>query len=262
MSTRDAKPVRLLTYANSPFGAKVYWSLEYKGVDFELIYVNPLSRSEIGFTKQRLVPVLEIGGDWVQDSSENCARLEALYPDRPFAGSTPAEQEAVLAADEWVNGHIVALHFRACIDKNGGATTGRNARRMANVILPTTASLPSWFKKAVIPVWPLLLRNTGFVKRAANRLDSNKDMATLHAEVVKGFEERVAETGFLAGTEAPSFADLGAFAEVAFCTTYEFEGTLNVSSSTAVGAWYDRVRKCLPERPTPALFPNWPPAGF
>ncbi|RLA40031.1 MAG: hypothetical protein DRR06_18095 [Gammaproteobacteria bacterium] len=122
--------------------------------------------------------------------------------------------------------------------------------------------MPSWLKKTVIPVWHILLRNTGFVKRAAHRLDPKKDIQMLHAEVIAGFENRIEKTGFLAGTEQPSFADIGAFAEIAFCTTYGVEGTLNKSSSQAVSIWYERMSTYLPCMPTPSLFPKWPPSGF
>jgi len=255
-------PIRLLTYANSPFGAKVYWALQYKRLDFELVNVNPLTRGEIGFTKQRLVPVLTVGEHWVQDSSENCVRLDEVHPERLIAGATQAERAAILEADRWVTDNVVALHFLACIDKREGAVTVRNARRMATVVLGTTHNMPSFLKKAVMPVWHLILRNTGFVKRAAHQLDTTKNIESLRAEVLKGFEERIAKTSFLAETEGPSFADIGAFAEIAFCTTHEFEGTLNASSSESVQAWYDRMRKCFPDEPTPALFPTWPPVGF
>jgi glutathione S-transferase len=134
--------------------------------------------------------------------------------------------------------------------------------RMASVILPTSDSLPGWIKKAVTPFWPLLLRTAGFVQRAANMLDTKKEIKVLHAEVLRGFEERVSKTGFLAGTEQLSFADIAAFAEIAFCSTYEFEGTLNTTSSESVSAWYDRVRAELPKKPKPELFPQWPPIGF
>lgn len=262
MDQHKSEKIRLYTFANSPFGAKVYWALVFKRAKFDMTYVNPLTTKEIAFSKQSIVPVLKIGEKWLQDSRENCLWLEELYPTRPFFGSTTAQQEAVMKADQWVTDNITALHFFSCIDKRGGQVTKRNALRMANVILPTTQSLPGWFKKAVILVWPLLLRTAGFVRRAANMLDTKKDIKVLHAQVLQSFEDRVSETGFLAGTEHLSFADIAAFAEVAFCSTYEFEGTLNITSSTAVSAWYDRVKAELPDNPSPELFPQWPPTGF
>jgi glutathione S-transferase len=209
-----------------------------------------------------VVPVLKIGEVWRQDSRENCLWLDELYPERSFAGTTDQQREAIVAADQWVTDNIVALHFRTIIDKNEGQTTIRNARRMANVILPTSKSIPSWLKRSIIPIWHIILRNTGFVKRAAHMLDTKKDVKTLHSEVLQEFENRIRETGFLAGTDEPSFADIAAFAELAFLTTYGFESNLTTASSSSVSAWYDRVKTYFPSSPIPALFPQWPPTGF
>lgn len=260
LMTKEKNPIKLFTYPNSPFGAKVYWALQYKRANFNLIYVNPLSRKEIAFTKQRVVPVLQIGEDWLQDSSESCLWLDDLFPNRSFGGDSDEQRQAILEADRWVTDNIVALHFRACINSKDNQTTKRNAMRMANVILPATESMPSWLKKTIIPFWPLLLRNTGFVKRAAHRLSPSRDIHQLHAEVVADFESRIDKTGFLGGTKHPSFADVGAFAEIVFCTTYGFEGTLNALSSVAVGGWYTKMGSYFPENPSPSLFSNWPPS--
>lgn len=254
--------VQLFTYPNSPFGAKVYWALQYKQTKFELTYVNPLSRREIAFTKQGMVPILKVGDAWLQDSSETCLWLEELYPQRPFSGESIEQKQLVIEADKWVTDNVVALHFRACIDSNDSQSTKRNAMRMANVILPATESMAPWLKKTIIPFWPFMLRHTGFVKRAAHRLDPNRNIQALHDEVATGFDKRIENTGFLAGTDHPSFADIGAFAEIAFCTTHDFEGTLNELSSTAISSWYERMCSYFPSSPAPSLFPNWPPAGF
>lgn len=262
MGSTTNETVQLFTYPNSPFGAKVYWALQYKQAEFELTYVNPLSRSEIAFTKQGMVPILKVGDTWLQDSSETCLWLEELYPQRPFSGKSVEQKQAVLEADQWVTDNVAALHFRACINSNDSRVTKRNAMRMANVILPATESMAPWLKKAIIPFWPFMLRHTGFVKRAAHRLDPNRNIQALHNEVATGFDKRIKDTGFLAGTDHPSFADIGAFAEIAFCTTHGFEATLNESSSPAVRGWYKRMCSYFRSKPTPSLFPKWPPAGF
>jgi glutathione S-transferase len=93
-------------------------------------------------------------------------------------------------------------------------------------------------------------------------LDPEKSVETLHLEVLQEFDEHIGETGFLAATDEPSFADIAAFAEVAFLTTYGFETNLTTASSPTVSAWYDRIKTYLPDNPAPALFPQWPPAGF
>lgn len=254
--------IRLFTFPNSPFGAKVYWALQFKGVEFDITYVNPFTKKELRFTKQGVVPVLTIGEEWVQDSRENCLRLEKLFPNCPFAGATDEERAAIVEADKWVDENITALHFLSVIDKNEGAATKRNAWRMANVILPTVKSIPSWVKKLLIPIWPILMRSAGFLVRMANALDTSKEISTLHGEVLREFEERIQKTGFIAGTAEPSFADIAAFAEIALLTTYGFENTLTATSSPAVGDWYHRIKGYLPDEPTPSLFQQWPPSGF
>lgn len=263
MVANATKAIQLFTYSNSPFGAKVYWALQYKRVEFEVIYANPFTQSEIGFTQQSVIPVLKIDDAWVQDSSENCIRLEKLYPERPFAGETDEQRKAILAADQWVNENIVALHFRACMDRDRHQISKRNATRMANILLPPIKSLPLWLKKCLVPFWYLLFRYTrGFARRIAHRLDPKKDIETLHNDVVKEFENRIKKTGFLAGSEQPSFADIGAFAEICVCSSHDFEGTLNRSSSPAIDAWYTRMTSYFPDKPSPALFMQWPPTGF
>lgn len=133
---------------------------------------------------------------------------------------------------------------------------------MADVLFATTNGLPSWLKISLKPIWHIFLRTAGFVKRAAAMLDTEKDIETLYLEVLKEFEDRIRGTGFLAGTNEPSYADIGAFAQVAFITTYGFEGPLKSSSSATVSAWYDRMKTYFPSNPTPALYPQWPPIGF
>ncbi len=91
MSEQTQEPIRLFTFPNSPFGAKVYWALQFKGVEFDLTYVNAFTTKELRFTKQGVVPVLMVGEEWVQDSRENCLWLEKLYPNRSFAGTTDAD---------------------------------------------------------------------------------------------------------------------------------------------------------------------------
>ncbi len=264
MAAQTDEPIELLTYPNSPYGAKVYWALQFKGAKFALSYVNGFTTKEIAFSKQKVVPVLKIGDRWLQDSRENCLRLEEVFPERSFAGKTEQEREDVIAADQWVDRNIFGLHMRACIDKRESVLSKRNARRMADVVLPSFSGLPPlWFRNVVLkPTWWFVLRNVGFVKRMASQIDTHKDLQSVHAEVVRAFEKRIGKTGFLAGTEEPSFADIAAFAQIAFCTTHGFEGTLNADASPVVSAWYDRMRTYFPDNPTPALFPYWPPAGF
>ena len=96
MDQETSEPIELFTFANSPFGAKVYWALVFKRASFEIAYVNPLTTREIKFSNQSIVPVLKVGDKWTQDSRENCLWLEELFPKRPFSGSTEADRQAII----------------------------------------------------------------------------------------------------------------------------------------------------------------------
>lgn len=257
MINQAQEPIRLYTYANSPFGQRVYWALQFKNLKFDLTYVNPFSTKEISFTKQRLIPILEIGKEWRQDSHECCLWLEELFPERPFAGKTEKERETIIATDRWVTNNLIAQVFRMVIDKNRSVSK-RNARRMIDILRDTSNNMP-WGTQYI---WHILVRLAPFVGRAANMLDKEKDFETLHHEILRDFERRIGESGFLAGTDQPSFADVAAFGQIAFSSTHKFEGTLTVSASPAVTSWYDRMRTYFPTNPAPSLYPTWPPANF
>lgn len=257
MVDQTKEPIRLYTYANSPFGQRVYWALQFKHLKFDLVYVNPFSTKEISFTKQRLVPVLEIGKEWRQDSHKCCLWLEELFPERSFAGTTDMERESIIATDRWVTNNLIAQIFRMVIDKNRPVSK-RNARRMIDILRDTSSNMP-WGTQYI---WHILVRLAPFVSRAANMLDQEKDFETLHSEILHDFERRICESGFLAGTEQPTLADVAAFGQIAFSSTHNFEGTLKASSSPAVFAWYNRVRSYFPNNPVPSLYPTWPPVKF
>ncbi|MEZ5583898.1 MAG: hypothetical protein R3F37_15200 [Candidatus Competibacteraceae bacterium] len=66
----------LYAEATDPFSAKVNCWLDYKGLEFSIIHVSPLSRREIGFTGQ-----IHIAG------AEDRRRMADRFPQmRPLAG--------------------------------------------------------------------------------------------------------------------------------------------------------------------------------
>ncbi len=77
----------------SPFTRKVFVALEEKGIAYEKVDVRPLPRTDELFAKSPLgkIPVMEVEGTYVPDSSVICHYLErthpspALYPTAPLA---------------------------------------------------------------------------------------------------------------------------------------------------------------------------------
>ena len=53
-------------------------------------------------------------------------------------------------------------------------------------------------------------------------------------------------------------ADISAYANIAFCETYDFEYVPKVSSSMSMVTWFDRMSRFFPPDPKPVLLPKWP----
>ena len=77
---------RLWTWHLSPFSGKVRVVLEEKGIDAELLEIHPVKRPprlrELNPTNR--VPVLEVDGRAIRESSVICEYLEEAYPDPPL----------------------------------------------------------------------------------------------------------------------------------------------------------------------------------
>ena len=264
MGTKDVdnmqeaeKPIDLYTYAMSPYGMKVYWALIFKGADFNIHYVNPTNFDAIKFTNQTIVPVLKIGDEWRLDSGPLCEWLEEYCPDKPYAGSNDAERDAIREADDWVTKNLIALLFRTCLDRVTLFSTLRTANKLSNIMC-NTSGMPRWMRV----IWPFGLKSAGFIIDDANALDRTVSIQQNMADITQEFDEHLSSTGYIAGTEKPSYADLAAFAQLCCTATIEFEGTIRPNASPAIEKWYSSMVDQLDLKGKPELLPGWQPYGF
>lgn len=88
----------------SPFCDKVRRVLHYKDLPFE---VNNIPVGELRKLKKMSpickVPVLEIDGDFIADSSDICRELERRFPDRPILPTHPADLALVNIIEDWAD---------------------------------------------------------------------------------------------------------------------------------------------------------------
>ena len=69
----------------SHFCEKIHWALDYKGVPYRPISVNPLTRKELEqLTDGQQVPVIRHGDQVVCDSSEIVRYLDDTFPQHPL----------------------------------------------------------------------------------------------------------------------------------------------------------------------------------
>jgi len=93
------EPVKLYQYDVCPFCNKVQAFLEYQGIPFEKVEVNPLTKKEIKFSEYKMVPLAIINGQQVNGSS---AIIETL-----MGQNIISEREKEWCS--WVDSHLVHL---------------------------------------------------------------------------------------------------------------------------------------------------------
>jgi len=247
--------VKLYTYALSPYGMKVYWALVFKGIRFSIDYVNPATKASIAFTNHKVVPVVQIDDEWRLDSGPICCWLDERFSDRPVAGADRDEKEAIAAADQWVSDNVIGLSFRSIIDDESFFSAFRNGRILANTMRKTTQGIPWWAQF----VWYKRMRNTQFLVSDANKVNRSVSMAECRAGIVEQLDAKLQKTGYVAGTNSPSYADLSIFAQLMCNTTLGFEGALLAKSSPLIEEFYGSMCGYLNLAQAPSLVPGWQP---
>ena len=250
-------PPTLFTYALSPYGMKVYWALIHKRISFNLTYVSP-DQSEIAFTRQTVVPVLQVGDAWKLDSGPICRWLDDLHPHTRIAGDGLEEQQAIEDADAWVTNNVIGLSFRSFIEDDTRLSAFRNGRKLANAMRSTSGGVPWWMQF----VWVHVLRRTAFVRNDAGRTDMTVSLAEFRQAMVRTIEQMISPSGYLAGTPGPSYADIALFAQMVGNATLGFEGGVRPDSSPALGEYYAAMCQQFDLSGMPDLIPGWRPVGL
>jgi len=94
----------------SHYSEKVRWTLEYKGVDH--VRRSPLPGTHIPIAlaltrgAQPTVPVLQLDGRAVGDSTEIISALEARYPDPPLYPIDPEERARAVELEDWFDENL------------------------------------------------------------------------------------------------------------------------------------------------------------
>lgn len=203
------KKITLYGYATSPYVQKVNAFLVYKQLSYNTVFVDPVSARELKFTRQRQVPILQIGKEWRKDSTPLGLWLDECFPDRPIGGVGAEEQARILTADRWVNERFIPqmLFRRAVRWESVGAGFYRGWRLSS--LLNSTQPLPLYLRV----MWPLILRKVGFIHQVLK--DTHTDMHESYSEITQRiaheFVEQLDGGPFLAGRDGPSLADLSLY---------------------------------------------------
>jgi glutathione S-transferase len=153
MSNYD-RPV-LWHIAISHFSEKVRWALAYKGADHEIRAPMPGVHMPLALWLTRgsafTLPVIELDGRRIGDSTAIIAALERRHPDPPLYPSTAPELRRALALEDWfdesVGPYTRRLAFyevgqdRALVTAMAARMTPGLARRLGGAVAPVSRML-------------------------------------------------------------------------------------------------------------------------
>jgi glutathione S-transferase len=109
-STKNTDKPVLWQIDISHYAEKVRWALDYKEVDH--VRRSPLPGTHIPIAlfltrgAQPTIPVLEMDGRAIGDSTAIIAALDAKFLDRPLYPSTPHERERALDLEDWFDENL------------------------------------------------------------------------------------------------------------------------------------------------------------
>jgi glutathione S-transferase len=231
----------LYQFTLSPYCVKVRKILEYKGLSYTTVEVNPFTRAGVRrLSGQRRVPVLveeaEAAADGrpgtertvVADSTAIALHLEARHPDPPVYPRDPDERARVLTLEDWSDetfaGDLIPFKI----------LTGDNAKRM---VAQSVRYYPRTLPYRVLPPFgPLVLRRLASWRRRGRSLDRMRadyegDLAHL---------DELARAGrFLAGGERPTVADFAVWGLLR--TMQGMQGEELLARHASLAEWYERV---------------------
>ncbi len=236
--------IQLFSYPTSPYAQKVGCYLKFKKLDFKFIGVNPLTNDQIKFTRQRQVPVMQIGDQWRKESSELGIWLDEVYPDNPMLPDNADQRERILEIDKWVSESLIPSMFRGACEWQNTFNSITNGWKLSNAVSDATP-LPGYVRL----IWPFGVKKAPFIVNMVKQLDLTETMDDMLHRLQNEFVGHLEGGEFLGGQSAPSLADLSAFPIVVNAYMMGMRTNGFVLDKPEVNAWAKRVARYLPDNP-------------
>lgn len=236
--------IQLFSYPTSPYAQKVGCYLKYKKLDFKFVGVNPLTNDQIKFTRQRQVPVLQIGDEWRKDSSELGLWLDEVYPDRPMLPNDEAERALVLDVDSWISNSLIPSMFRGACEWQNNFNSITNGWKLSRAVSDATP-LPRYVRL----IWPFGVKRAPFIVNMVGQLDLSESMDDMLKRLQQEFIAHLSGGDFFAGQSRPSMADLSAFPIIVNGYLMGMRAKSFLLDDPQINAWAKRVAQHLPDNP-------------
>jgi len=236
--------IQLFSYPTSPYAQKVGCYLKYKQLDYKFVAVNPLNNAEIRFTRQRQVPVLQIGDQWRKDSSELGLWLDELYPQKPIMPVEQAARAKVLLIDRWISDSLIPTIFRRAVEWESSVDSILNGWKLSRAVSEATP-LPRYVRL----MRPWGIKRAPFIVNMVKALDLTESIPSMTARLQREFVEHLGNGPYLGGQSEPSLADLSAYPIVISGHLMGMRVKNSLLDHPTIVDWSRRVQSHLPNNP-------------
>lgn len=196
----SAKP-KLYQYAACPFCNKVSALLAYKGVEYDVVEVNPLNKKEIEFSENyKKVPIyISAEGREIHESNEIMKTIDQDYPEKKVF----REDEAGQAQNEkwltWSEGLVQGLPT---------VVYGKLGDSIRAFDYITKTGNFSWMQKRMIKYSGAMIMN--LVAKKVKKREEIEDPEQFLTAKIKEWSDGLAGKEFMGGNE-PIAADIAVF---------------------------------------------------
>jgi len=237
--------IQLFSYPTSPYAQKVACYLKYKQLEFKFIGVNPISSAEIAFTRQRQVPVMQIGDEWRKESSELGIWLDELYPERPILPNDQQSRDDILLIDQWISNSLIPSVFRYAVEWQNAWYSITNGWRLSRAVSNATP-LPLYVRI----LWPWGVKRAAFIVNMVEKMDLTESIPDMNKRLQDEFLKHLAGGPFLGNQANITLADLSAFPIITNGHFMGMKTKQSLKEHPEILAWAKRVYAELPMNPT------------
>jgi len=115
-NSNASRKVTLYGPAEVPFTEKVRRGLIFKGIDFDFVEPTCPEDYRRWNPKSGLLPIIEIDGEWIADSTAILFKLDELFPVPPFLSADPRVSGQQVQLEDWADENLL-FYFNKWIRK-------------------------------------------------------------------------------------------------------------------------------------------------
>ena len=219
----------------SPFTQKVLLVFDFKGIEFEWVPAPLLARGElVKRTGDNKVPVLEVGGRWVADSTAIVNWAEEHRPEPSLYPSDPWRRQLCRIIEDWAD-ETLTFHAHAAY----WCPPGNAARLLRGAATDRPTLETRLGVRLLARMGPRLFRKLATARR------SESGSRALLREQLDMLERLLESAPYLVGEE-PTIADFSAAAQIVNLS--DLERAAYLDDKPRLAGWIDRLAARLPRR--------------